>query len=70
MLIQRVTSNGVRTDTPTMLPFVFATVPELVAYDDGQGDKATINYPVDPDTGLEYTATASRSRPAPTVMWR
>lgn len=51
VLIQRVMSNGVRTDTPTMLPFVFATVSELVAYDDGQGDKATITYPVDPNTG-------------------
>lgn len=51
VLIQRVTTNGVSTDTPTMLPFVFATVSELVAYDDGQGDKATITYPVDPSTG-------------------
>jgi hypothetical protein len=51
VLIQRVTSNGVTTDTPTMLPFVFATAPGLVAYDDGQGDKATVNYPVDPRTG-------------------
>ena len=51
VLIQRVTSNGVSTDTPTMLPFVFATAPALAAYDDGQGDKATIRYPpVDPMT--------------------
>ncbi len=51
VLIQRVTSNGVTTDTPTMLPFVFATAPALVAYDDGQGNKATITYPVaDPMT--------------------
>jgi hypothetical protein len=51
VLIQRVTSNGVTTDTPTMLPFVFATTPGLVAYDDGQGDKATATYPVvDPMT--------------------
>jgi len=46
VLIQRVTSNGVTTDTPTMLPFVFATTPGLVAYDDGQGNAARINYPV------------------------
>jgi hypothetical protein len=51
VLIQRVTSNGVTTDTPAMLPFVFATTPGLVAYDDGQGDKATATYPVvDPMT--------------------
>ena len=30
VLIQRVTSNGVTTDTPTMLPYVFATAPGLV----------------------------------------
>ena len=46
VLIQRVTSNGVSTDTPTMLPFVFATTLALVAYDDGQGNAATVNYPV------------------------
>jgi hypothetical protein len=51
VLIQRVTSNGVTTDTPTMLPFVFATAPALAAYDDGQGDKAPISYPpMDPMT--------------------
>jgi hypothetical protein len=46
VLIQRVTSNGVTSDTPTMLPYIFATVPALVSYDDGQGNKITINYPV------------------------
>jgi hypothetical protein len=46
VLIQRVTSNGVSTDTPTMLPYIFATAPALVSYDDGQGNTATINYPV------------------------
>lgn len=51
VLIQRVTSNGVTTDTPTMLPYVFATAPALVSYDDGQGNAATINYPVDPKIG-------------------
>ena len=51
VLIQRVTTNGVTTETPTMLPFVFATTLGLVAYDDGQGNAATVNYPVDPRTG-------------------
>ncbi len=46
VLIQRVTSNGVTSDTPTMLPYIFATVPALVSYDDGQGNSATVNYPV------------------------
>lgn len=51
VLIQRVTSGGVTTQTPTMLPFVFATTPGLVGYDDGQGNAASISYPVDPMTG-------------------
>lgn len=48
LLIQRVTSNGVTTDTPTMLPFIFATVPTIVSYDDGQGNAVTLNYPLSP----------------------
>ncbi|MGB7587271.1 MAG: hypothetical protein WBM00_01030 [Solirubrobacterales bacterium] len=51
VLIQRVTSNDVTTETPTMLPYVFATAPALVSYDDGQGNAAAINYPVDQRTG-------------------
>lgn len=51
LLIQRVTSNGVTTDTPTMLPFVFATVPAIVAYDDGQGHSVTLDYPLPPNAG-------------------
>jgi hypothetical protein len=51
VLIQRVTTNGATTETPTMLPFVFATTLGLVGYDDEQGDAATISYPVDPWTG-------------------
>jgi hypothetical protein len=46
VLIQRVTSNGVTSDTPTMLPYIFATGPTLVSYHDGQGSSATVNYPV------------------------
>ncbi|MGB7587270.1 MAG: hypothetical protein WBM00_01025 [Solirubrobacterales bacterium] len=46
VLIQRVTSNGVTSDTPTMLPYIFATGPALVSYDDAQGNKVTVNYPV------------------------
>ncbi len=51
VLIQRVTSNGVTSDTPTMLPYIFATAPALVSYDDGHGNSASVNYPVDPRTG-------------------
>ena len=48
LLIQRVTSNGVTTDTPTMLPFVFDTVPTIVSYDDAQGNSMTPKYPLSP----------------------
>ena len=51
VLIERVTSNGVTTDTPTMLPFIFATVPTIVSYDDGQGNSVTLNYPLPPNAG-------------------
>jgi hypothetical protein len=51
VLIQRVTSNGVTTDTPTLLPFVFATTLGLASYDDGQGNAASVNYPVDISIG-------------------
>jgi hypothetical protein len=44
VLIQRTTSGGVETESATMMPFTFATVPALVSYDDGQGDSATIQY--------------------------
>ena len=52
VLIQRVTSNGVSTDTPTLLPFVFATTLGLASYDDGQGNATSVKYPVDTSTGL------------------
>jgi hypothetical protein len=45
---QRVGENEV----PALLPYVFATTPALVSYDDGQGNAATIRYPVtDPIPG-------------------
>lgn len=52
VLIQRVTSNGVTTDTPTVLPYIFDTVVALVSYDDGQGNTTRINYPVAVDPAL------------------
>lgn len=51
VLIQRVTSNGVSTDTPTMLPYVFGTVPALVSYDDGQGNSVKLKYPLPANAG-------------------
>ena len=53
LLIQRVTTNGVETDFPSTIQYVFATVPALVSYSDGQGDSARVSYPVQgPDCGI------------------
>jgi hypothetical protein len=46
LLIQRVTAGGSETEFTAMLPFVFATTPALVSYSDGQGNAATVGYPV------------------------
>jgi hypothetical protein len=46
VLIQRVNNNGVVTATAAMLPYIFATVPALVSYDDGQGNAVIVQYPV------------------------
>jgi hypothetical protein len=46
LLIQRVTRGGTETQFPGTVQYVFATVPALVSYSDGQGNSATVNYPV------------------------
>jgi hypothetical protein len=52
ILIQRVTTGGAESEFTIMLPFVFATTPALVSYDDGQGNAATVSYPIaDPNPG-------------------
>ena len=57
-LIERVTTGGVEHQLVDTLQYSVATVPALVSYDDGQGDSATVSYPVsaggpnpDPGTG-------------------
>jgi hypothetical protein len=57
VMIQRVSdASGVETGAfPSTQAYVFATVPALVSYDDGQGNSATVAYPVaapDPGTGM------------------
>ena len=46
VLIQRLTDESGTSSVPSTLEFVAATVPALVSYDDGQGNSATIEYPV------------------------
>lgn len=57
VLIQRVTTDGVESQFPATLQYVFATTPALVSYNDGAGNQATVSYPVgptDPGTGGTY----------------
>jgi hypothetical protein len=47
ILIQRVNSGGIETGQfAAAMQYVFGTVPALVSYDDGQGNSATVPYPV------------------------
>lgn len=46
VLIQRVTTDGTERQFPATLQYVFATAPALVSYSDGQGNSATVSYPV------------------------
>jgi hypothetical protein len=46
VMIQRVTRSGVETSFLAALQYVFASVPALVSYDDGQGNAVTVPYPV------------------------
>ena len=76
VLIQRVTSNGVTTDTPALLPFIFATDPAIVSYDDGQGNAPMFNYPISqPDLGTMSSPLPVASGPSGDVavkftFWR
>ena len=46
VLIERVMAGATETQYLATLQYVFATMPGLVSYDDGQGHSATVSYPV------------------------
>lgn len=46
VLIQLVDTGGSESQFTLMLPYVFASTPGLVSYSDGQGNAATVSYPV------------------------
>ena len=46
VLIERASTNGVQSQAALEIQYVFATVPALVSYDDGQGDSVTVPYPI------------------------
>jgi hypothetical protein len=48
VMIQRVTTDGHETPFVGTIQYVFVTAPALVSYSDGQGNSATIDYPVGP----------------------
>ena len=61
VLVQRVG------ETPfvSLLPFVFATVPALISYDDGRGNSATIDYPIPSPSPGSPPPPGSRENPFP-----
>lgn len=65
LLIQHVVQSGVQREYPATLQFVFATVPAMVSYSDGQGNAQTVTYPpADSTAGTPlnpYPATAGGS---------
>jgi hypothetical protein len=50
-IIERVTTGGTLTETPSTIPFVFTSVPALVSFTDGSGASGTLTYPA-PTNGL------------------
>ncbi len=46
VLIERASTNGVQSQVALVIQYVFATVPALISYDDGQGDSVTVPYPI------------------------
>ncbi len=65
LLIQRVVRDGVETQFPAVVQYVYATTPALASYDDGHGNAATITYPAAPGgpgtRGNAYPVTADGS---------
>jgi hypothetical protein len=52
VVIERLTSGGNNSQLTALIQYIFASVPALVAYDDGQGNSSTISYPVVPTPAL------------------
>ncbi len=50
VLIERSTSNGVETDTPSTLNFVFNTTPALISWTSSGGQSGSVTYPANPNT--------------------
>ncbi|HUB04925.1 MAG TPA: hypothetical protein VMA76_07640 [Solirubrobacteraceae bacterium] len=53
VITEQTTTNGVTTQTPTTIEFVFNTVPAIASYDDGQGQSGTISYPDSSGVGTQ-----------------
>lgn len=71
VVIKRINdANGVEIGAfPATLQYVFATVPALVSYSDGQGNSATVSYPVSPDgPGTEANAFSVAAGPSGDVV--
>ena len=65
LLIQRVTTDGVESEYMSTLGFVFATVPALKSFSDGQSPPRTVSYPVAAGTPANPGGPGTRSNPFP-----
>jgi hypothetical protein len=70
VLIERLTTGGVETQLPASVQYIFATVPALVSYSDGQGNSATISYPVPDGTFFPVAAGPNGDVIVTMTLWR
>jgi hypothetical protein len=70
VLIERVTTGGVETQIPASVQYIFATVPALVSYNDGQGNSTTISYPVTPGAFFPVAAGPNGDVIVTLTLWR
>jgi hypothetical protein len=70
VLIERLTTGGVETQLPASVQYIFATVPALVSYNDGQGNSATISYPVPDGTFFPVAAGPNGDAIVTMTLWR
>jgi hypothetical protein len=70
VLIERLTTGGVETQLPASVQYIFATVPALVSYNDGQGNSATLSYPVTAGTFFPVAAGPNGDAVATLTLWR
>lgn len=70
VLILHGSANGLPQDSASSVSFVFATLPVVAAYDDGQGNAATFTYPLAEDAKAPVQADANGNIKLRLSLWR